>query len=262
LRVLPSVSVTVAASAPTPARTVTPPRASPAARTEVVRAEPARPAPPVQANNPPARTVTPSRAQPALRTGTPARTQPPQAINPPAGRPTGQPAAMGRPQAPAPAGRPPKPTISLDDLEILHEAATPPAPAVAQPAPTTTSPTPLQRPAPPADAFAVVRKAGVNPVAAWFRSQPPEAALGPAATVANQNEDEAVAAACFERGLSLVSERRPLDAVLYWERAVALAPTCSMYQENLRRLINQIKDRRDMAGPPTPPPGRTIRKAE
>jgi hypothetical protein len=108
-----------------------------------------------------------------------------------------------------------------------------------------------------------VRKAGVNPVAAWYRGQPPEAALPAPASARNQSEDEAVAAACFERGLALVSERRPLDAVLYWERAVSLAPASVMYQENLRRLVNQIKDSRDRNGPPTPPPGRTpIRKAD
>jgi hypothetical protein len=72
-----------------------------------------------------------------------------------------------------------------------------------------------------------------------------------------------VAAACFDRGLSLVSERRPLDAVLYWERAVALAPDVTMYQEQLRRLVTQIRDDKDGGGSPTPTPRRTsIRKAD
>jgi len=171
------------------------------------------------------------------------------------------PAAPARTSQPGAASRPQKPAISLDDVGIFAD----PPPSVA-PAPRTAPAAPprIATPAQPApDAFAVVRKAGLNPVAAWYRVQPPEAALSPPATASNQNEDEAVAAACFERGLSLVSERRPLDAVLYWERAVALAPTCSMYQENLRRLVTQIRDHRDMAGPPTPPPGRPpVRKAE
>jgi eukaryotic-like serine/threonine-protein kinase len=136
---------------------------------------------------------------------------------------------------------------------------TPPPPRAA---PTSASPVQARPVAPPPDPFAVVRKAGVNPVAAWFRGQPPEVALPPPATAPHQNEDEAVAAACFERGLALLSERRPLDAVLYWERAVALAPTCAMYQENLRRLITQIRDREELAGPPTPPPTRTGARKE
>jgi len=261
LRVLPPVAVPAV-----PPRTVTPPppRPQPAARPE-----PSRPAAPARvqpaARPEPAHPFEPARVQPAARpqsaqTGAPPRAQPAATLAAP---------VPARPTAPAAAARPQKPTISLDDLDILSSqpattpVAAPPA-AIARPAPhpRPAAAAPVARPAPPADAFAVVRKAGVNPVAAWFRSQPPEAALAAPATAADQNEDEAVAAACFERGLSLVSERRPLDAVLYWERAVALAPACVMYQENLRRLVTQIKDRRDMAGPPTPPPSRTARKAD
>jgi hypothetical protein len=114
-----------------------------------------------------------------------------------------------------------------------------------------------------ADPFSVVRRAGVNPVAAWVRGAPPETALPQSAPTNSLSEDEAVAAACFDRGLSLVSERRPLDAVLYWERAVALAPTVAMYQEQLRRLVTQIRDEKDGGGSPTPTPRRTsIRKAD
>ena len=97
------------------------------------------------------------------------------------------------------------------------------------------------------DSFSVVRRAGVNPVAAWVRGSPPEFVLPQSAPPNNLSEDEAVAAACFNRGLSLVSERRPLDAVLYWERAVSLAPAVAMYQEQLRRLVTQIRDEKDEA---------------
>jgi hypothetical protein len=118
-------------------------------------------------------------------------------------------------------------------------------------------------PATLSDPFSVVRRAGVNPVAAWFRDTPPEAALRQPVPTTHLNEDEAVAAACFDRGLSLVSERRPLDAVLYWERAVALAPAVAMYQEQLRRLVTQLRDEKDGGGAPTPTPRRTsIRKAD
>ena len=113
------------------------------------------------------------------------------------------------------------------------------------------------------DPFSVVRRAGVNPVAAWVRGAPPETALPQSPPTNSLSEDEAVAAACFDRGLSLVSERRPLDAVLYWERAVALAPAVAMYQEQLRRLVTQIRDEKDGGGSPTPTPRRTsIRKAD
>ena len=114
-----------------------------------------------------------------------------------------------------------------------------------------------------ADPFSDVRRAGVNPVAAWVRGAPPETPLPQSPPANSLNEDEAVAAACFDRGLSLVSERRPLDAVLYWERAVALAPTVAMYQEQLRRLVTQIRDEKDGGGSRTPTPRRTsIRKAD
>jgi hypothetical protein len=150
----------------------------------------------------------------------------------------------------------PRPTISLDDVDILEAI---PVPGAEPAAMTARTPAPVASPA--VDPFTVVRRAGVNPVAAWFRDGPPEAALPqPPAAATHLNEDEAVAAACFDRGLSLVSERRPLEAVLYWERAVALAPGELMYQEQLRRLINQIRDEHEL-GPRTPNPNRTsIRK--
>src|SRR4029077_14776337 len=123
--------------------------------------------------------------------------------------------------------------------------------------PSARSPTPAML----SDPFSVVRRAGVNPVAAWVRGAPPETALPQAPN--NLSEDEAVAAACFDRGLSLVSERRPLDAVLYWERAVALAPTVASSQEQLRRWVTQIRDEKDGGGSRTPTPRRTsIRKAD
>jgi hypothetical protein len=196
-----------------------------------------------------------------------------------------------------PAVSTPKPAISLDDLSVLQEHATPPAtsrtasgsfvspqrtasgslvspsgasqPGGSQPG---AAPRPPMVPAPAArsstpvtlaDPFSVVRRAGVNPVAAWVRGAPPETALPQSPPANSLNEDEAVAAACFDRGLSLVSERRPLDAVLYWERAVALAPTVAMYQEQLRRLVTQIRDEKDGGGSRTPTPRRTsIRKAD
>jgi serine/threonine-protein kinase len=267
LRVLPAVSVAAPAPA-APARTVTPARPQPAARTETTRPGPSA------RTQPPARPATPARPLPAARTITAPGPEPAASL---AARPTAHAAATRVPvPAMAPGSQPPSPTISLDDRDILEaqpatSAGSPtpgrtPAPTkrpAPQPRPMQPALAPVAPPPPPADAFAVVRKAGVNPVAAWFRGQPPEAALAPpAGAAANQNEDEAVAAACFERGLSLVSERRPLDALLYWERAVALAPACAMYQENLRRLVTQIKDRRDTPGPPTPPPSRTIRKVD
>jgi eukaryotic-like serine/threonine-protein kinase len=198
---------------------------------------------------------------------------------------------------PTPAVATPKPAISLDDVSVLQEQVTPPAtsrtaggsfvstqrsasgslvsppgappPGVSQsgtpprppmvPAPAARSSTPVTL----ADPFSVVRRAGVNPVAAWVRGSPPEIALPQSPPANSLNEDEAVAAACFDRGLSLVSERRPLDAVLYWERAVALAPTVAMYQEQLRRLVTQIRDEKDGGGSRTPTPRRTsIRKAD
>ncbi len=172
-----------------------------------------------------------------------------------------------------------RPSISLDDVSFLQQQRTPPA-TVTSPSAGSTSP-PMRAPfvtapsaqfaapsaqvAAPAtlsDPFSVVRRAGVNPVAAWVRGAPPESVLPPPPTN-NLSEDEAVAAACFDRGLSLVSERRPLDAVLYWERAVALAPAVAMYQEQLRRLVTQIRDEKDAGGSPTPTPRRTsIRKAD
>ena len=175
----------------------------------------------------------------------------------------------------------PKPALSLDDVSFLQAHATPPAtprtasgsfvspPGVSQPgatprppmvpAPASRSPSPVTL----SDPFSVVRRAGVNPVAAWVRGAPPETALPQSPPTYNLSEDEAVAAACFDRGLSLVSERRPLDAVLYWERAVALAPAVAMYQEQLRRLVTQIRDEKEGGGSPTPTPRRTsIRKAD
>jgi serine/threonine protein kinase len=183
--------------------------------------------------------------------------------------------AAGR-RTPRPTPTASKPAISLDDLSILQQThATPPATARA-PGGSVAAPPPPARPpegaAPPArvpthatlsDPFSVVRRAGVNPVAAWVRGAPPETALPQSAPTNNLSEDEAVAAACFDRGLSLVSERRPLDAVLYWERAVSLAPAVAMYQEQLRRLVTQIRDEKDGGGSPTPTPRRTsIRKAD
>ncbi len=146
-----------------------------------------------------------------------------------------------------------KPAISLDDVSIWQLGASPPAPKTPAPARHAVTMTPATL----SDPFSVVRRAGVNPVAAWFRDTPPEAALRQPAPTTHLNEDEAVAAACFDRGLSLVSERRPLDAVLYWERAVALAPSVVMYQEQLRQLVTQIRDQREIGGSPTPTPRRT-----
>jgi len=193
-------------------------------------------------------------------------------------------ASRRTPPRPTPAVPAPKPAISLDDVSFLQEHATPPAtprtatgsfvsppgvlPPGAPPRPPMV-PEPAVRlratPVTPtlADPFSVVRRAGVNPVAAWVRGAPPETALPQSPPTHNLSEDEAVAAACFDRGLSLVSERRPLDAVLYWERAVALAPEVTMYQEQLRRLVTQIRDEKDSGGPPTPTPRRTsARKAD
>jgi serine/threonine-protein kinase len=207
------------------------------------------------------------------------------------------PAERLTPPRPMPAVSAPKPAISLDDVSVLQEHGTPPAtsrtvsgsfvspqrtasgsfvsppgaspPGVSQPAaparpPMVPAPAArLSTPVTLADPFSVVRRAGVNPVAAWVRGAPPETALPQSPPTNSLNEDEAVAAACFDRGLSLVSERRPLDAVLYWERAVALAPTVAMYQEQLRRLVTQIRDEKDGGGAPTPTPRRTsIRKAD
>ena len=107
------------------------------------------------------------------------------------------------------------------------------------------------------DPFAVVRRAGVNPVAAWFRDVRPEAGLAEVGD-APVSDDEAVAAACFERGLALVSEHRLQDAVVYWERAAALAPARRSYQANLRRLVAQIRDTKDEGDQPTPRPQRNL----
>jgi serine/threonine-protein kinase len=203
-------------------------------------------------------------------------------------------ASRRTPPRPTPAVPTPKPALSLDDISFLQEHVTPPAtprtasgsfvsapsappPGVSAPgsprrppmvpapaarvpaAPAARVPTPVTL----ADPFSVVRRAGVNPVAAWVRGAPPETALPQPPPINSLSEDEAVAAACFDRGLSLVSERRPLDAVLYWERAVALAPAVAMYQEQLRRLVTQLRDEKDGGGAPTPTPRRTsIRKAD
>jgi serine/threonine-protein kinase len=154
-----------------------------------------------------------------------------------------------------------KPAISLDDVSILQQLGPSPlqlgAPPPAAKTPAPSRPAVTMSPATLSDPFSVVRRAGVNPVAAWFRDTPPEAALRQPVPTTHLNEDEAVAAACFDRGLSLVSERRPLDAVLYWERAVALAPSVVMYQEQLRQLVTQIRDQREVGGSPTPTPRRT-----
>jgi len=193
-------------------------------------------------------------------------------------------ASRRTPPRPTPAVPAPKPAISLDDVSFLQEHATPPAtqrtatgsfvsppgvlpPGAPQRPPMVPEPAVRLRATPVtptlADPFSVVRRAGVNPVAAWVRGAPPETALPQSPPTHNLSEDEAVAAACFDRGLSLVSERRPLDAVLYWERAVALAPEATMYQEQLRRLVTQIRDEKDSGGPPTPTPRRTsARKAD
>ena len=193
-------------------------------------------------------------------------------------------ASRRTPPRPTPAVPAPKPAISLDDVSFLQEHATPPAtqrtatgsfvsppgvlpPGAPQRPPMVPEPAVRLRATPVtptlADPFSVVRRAGVNPVAAWVRGAPPETALPQSPPTHNLSEDEAVAAACFDRGLSLVSERRPLDAVLYWERAVALAPEVTMYQEQLRRLVTQIRDEKDSGGPPTPTPRRTsARKAD
>jgi len=191
--------------------------------------------------------------------------------------------ALARPTPrPTPTAPSPKPAISLDDLSILQQThATPPAtprapagsaaasapgaPAPARPSLGATPAARLPTQAMLSDPFSVVRRAGVNPVAAWVRGAPPETVLPQSAPTHSLSEDEAVAAACFDRGLSLVSERRPLDAVLYWERAVSLAPAVAMYQEQLRRLVTQIRDEKDGGGSltPTPTPRRTsIRKAD
>jgi hypothetical protein len=235
-------------------------------------------------------------AAPAERFG--AAPASPAAVAPPADVQAGARSPFRRtPPRPMPAVPEPKSAISLDDVSVLQDHATPPAtsraasgsfvspprtasgsfvsppggspPGVAQPgaparppmipAPAARVPTAVTL----ADPFSVVRRAGVNPVAAWVRGAPPETALPQSAPTNSLSEDEAVAAACFDRGLSLVSERRPLDAVLYWERAVALAPTVAMYQEQLRRLVTQIRDEKDGGGSPTPTPRRTsIRKAD
>ena len=54
--------------------------------------------------------------------------------------------------------------------------------------------------------------------------------------------------------MTLVSEHRLQDAVVYWERAAALAPARRSYQANLRRLVAQIRDAKDGGGQPTPRP--------
>jgi hypothetical protein len=97
----------------------------------------------------------------------------------------------------------------------------------------------------------------VNPVAAWFRDVRPEAALAETGDP-SRSDDEAVAAACFERGMALVSEHRLLDAVVYWERAAALAPARRSYRANLRRLVAQIRDSKESGGGPTPTPVRNL----
>lgn len=191
-----------------------------------------------------------------------------------AARPAEAHAAGRRTPRPTPTAN--RPAISLDDLSILQQThATPPAtlrapggsaaapPSPARPPLGAASTTRVPTPAMLSDPFSVVRRAGVNPVAAWVRGAPPETALPQSAPTNSLSEDEAVAAACFDRGLSLVSERRPLDAVLYWERAVSLAPAVAMYQEQLRRLVTQIRDEKDGGGSTTPTPRRTsIRKAD
>jgi hypothetical protein len=144
---------------------------------------------------------------------------------------------------------PPTPSPSLDDLvvEVSDDdiRGSLPNPASAPP--------PVPSSISASDPFAVVRRAGVNPVAAWFRDGRPEASLSET-TVTPLSDDEAVAAACFERGLALVSEHRLRDAVIYWERAAALAPARRSYQANLRRLIAQLQLGKDGGGPPTPTP--------
>ncbi|MEO8114636.1 MAG: hypothetical protein ABI655_09655, partial [Phenylobacterium sp.] len=107
------------------------------------------------------------------------------------------------------------------------------------------------------DPFAVVRRAGVNPVAAWFRDGRPEEALADTGGTP-LSDDEAVAAACFERGMALVSDHRFQDAVVYWERAAALDPIRRSYQANLRRLVAQLRDGKDAGATPTPTPHRNL----
>jgi serine/threonine protein kinase len=170
-------------------------------------------------------------------------------VEPPVAPVAESPRAAARRATPRPA--PSKPAISLDDVSILQLGPSAPMPPAPARHPLTVGPATLS------DPFSVVRRAGVNPVAAWFRDAPPEAALRQPAPTTHLNEDEAVAAACFDRGLSLVSERRPLDAVLYWERAVALAPSVVMYQEQLRQLVTQIRNQKEIGGSPTPTPRRT-----
>jgi tRNA A-37 threonylcarbamoyl transferase component Bud32 len=202
---------------------------------------------------------------PVVTPGAPGRA----AVAPPlAAAPPTDPQAAGR-RTPRPTPTANKPSISLDDLSILQQThATPPVTPRAPGGSSAPPPAPARprlgaTPSVLSDPFSVVRRAGVNPVAAWVRGAPPETALPQSAPPNNLSEDEAVAAACFDRGLSLVSERRPLDAVLYWERAVSLAPAVAMYQEQLRRLVTQIRDEKDGGGSPTPTPRRTsIRKAD
>jgi serine/threonine-protein kinase len=253
LRVLPPTAAP-GASAPAPATAATPhPIASATPNPLSSRAAPSS-----------ARTPAPSRSTPSPsgRTPAPSRTPPPSSSRTPAPASRAarhQTPVWGSVQVPHTPDRPaaPRPTISLDDVDILEAI---PAPGAEPAAMTGRTPAPVASPA--VDPFTVVRRAGVNPVAAWFRDGPPEAALPqPPAAATHVNEDEAVAAACFDRGLALVSERRSLEAVLYWERAVALAPGVLMYQEQLQRLVNQIRDEHEPGGPRTPTPDRTsIRK--
>jgi serine/threonine protein kinase len=135
------------------------------------------------------------------------------------------------------------PQVGATARAAVAGAAARPRPAVPQP----------PRDQPPADApevpraesdpFAAARRAGVNPVAAWFRDGRAEADLPPSGggAGAGLTDDEGAAAACFERGLALATEHRWREARVYWERAVALAPNRRSYQVNLRRLAAQLQ---------------------